>query len=112
MARVAEGKQSDAARVSLGLYTLVGEDERDLVARYRALQRWTPGGALNGELLEDYGRETLAGTPERCLDRLGWLARQGVEEFIVGAGCLPFSVYDWSMVELFAEAVIPAARSL
>jgi probable F420-dependent oxidoreductase len=112
MARVAEGKEPDADHISLGLYTLVGEDERDLVSRFRALQRWTPGGALGGELLEDYGRETLTGTPETCLDRLGWYAEKGVEEFIVGAGSLPFSVYDWSMVELFAEAVLPAARSL
>jgi alkanesulfonate monooxygenase SsuD/methylene tetrahydromethanopterin reductase-like flavin-dependent oxidoreductase (luciferase family) len=82
------------------------------VARFRALQRWTPGGALDGEPLDDYARETLTGTPETCLERLGWYARQGVEEFILGAGSLPFSVYDWSMVELFAEAVLPQARSL
>jgi alkanesulfonate monooxygenase SsuD/methylene tetrahydromethanopterin reductase-like flavin-dependent oxidoreductase (luciferase family) len=108
----AEGRRPESARVSLGLYTLVGEDERDLIARFRALQRWTPGGALDGETLEDYGRETLTGTPEACLERLERFAGHGVEEFIVGAGPIPFSVYDWSMVELFADAVLPAARSL
>jgi probable F420-dependent oxidoreductase len=112
MAWAAEGREPEAARVSLGLYTLVGEDERDLVERYRALQRWTPGGALDGELLDDYARDTLTGTPEACLERLAWFAGQGVEEFIVGAGSVPFSVYDWSMVELIAEAVVPEARSL
>lgn len=112
MACAAQGRQPESARISLGLYTLVGEDERDLVARFRVLQRWTPGGALDGELLDDYARETLTGTPETCLERLGWYARQGVEEFIVGAGSLPFSVYDWSMVELIAEGVLPHARSL
>ena len=112
MAWAATGREPKEARVSLGLYTLVGEDERDLVERFRALQRWTPGGALDGELLDDYARQTLTGTPEACLERLAWFARQGVEEFIVGAGSLPFSVYDWSMVELIGEAIVPEARAL
>ena len=112
MAWAAEGRELEAARLSVGLYTLVGEDERDLVERFRALQRWTPGGALDGAVLEDYARDTLTGTPEACLDRLAWFARQGVEEFIVGAGSVPFSVYDWSMVEVVAEAILPEARSL
>jgi len=112
MAWAAEGREPGAASVSLGLYTLVGEDERDLVGRFRALQRWTPGGALDGELLDDYARDTLTGTPDACLEQLAWFARQGVDEFIVGAGSVPFSVYDWSMVELIAEAVVPEARSL
>ena len=112
MAWAAEGRELEAARLSVGLYTLVGEDERDLVERFRALQRWTPGGALDGAVLEDYARDTLTGTPEACLDRLAWFAQQGVEEFIVGAGSLPFSVYDWSMVEVIAEAIVLEARSL
>src|SRR5207247_8574173 len=112
MACAAEGLEPGSDRNSVGLYTLVGEDERDLVKRFRALQRWTPGGALDGELLDDYARETLTGTPEACLERLGWFARQGGEEFIVGAGSSPFSVYDWSRVERFAEAVLPGARPL
>jgi probable F420-dependent oxidoreductase len=107
-----EGRDPKTARVSLGLYTLVGEDEPDLVSRFRALQRWTPGGALDGMLLDDYMRETLAGTPEACLARLARLAELGVEEFIVSAASLPFAVYDWSEVELIAEAILPAAAGL
>jgi probable F420-dependent oxidoreductase len=112
MALAAEGREPDGARISLGLYTLVGEDDGDLTARFRALQRWTPGGALDGVSLEEYGGDTLTGTPQVCLDRLGRFARQGVEEFIVGAGPIPFSVYDWSMVELVAESILPAARTI
>jgi hypothetical protein len=62
--------------------------------------------------LEDYAAETLTGTPERCLERLGAFAGHGVEELIVGAASLPFAVFDWSMVELIAESVIPRAREL
>src|SRR5207253_7763906 len=40
MAWAAQGRDPGSARISVGLYTLVGEDERDLVERFRALQRW------------------------------------------------------------------------
>ncbi|MGH2571997.1 MAG: LLM class flavin-dependent oxidoreductase [Actinomycetota bacterium] len=107
-----EGRDPGSVRLSLGLYTLVGEDERDLVARFRALQRWTPRGALDGELLDDYARDTLTGTPQMCLERLAEFGRSGVEEVIVAAASLPFAVYDWSMVELIGEALIPEAHRL
>jgi alkanesulfonate monooxygenase SsuD/methylene tetrahydromethanopterin reductase-like flavin-dependent oxidoreductase (luciferase family) len=98
-------------RLSIGLYTLVGEDEDDLERRYGALQRWLPG-PLDDVSLEAFAGDTLTGTPESVLEQLGRFGELGVEEFIVTAGSLPFSVYDWSMVELLAEAVIPKARGL
>jgi probable F420-dependent oxidoreductase len=107
-----EGRDPESVRLSVGLYSLVGEDERDLVSRFRALQRWAPGGALDGELLDEYARETLSGTPERCLEVLAAYSELGVEELIVGAASVPFAVYDWSMVELIAEAIIPEAHRL
>jgi probable F420-dependent oxidoreductase len=107
-----EGRDPGSISLSLGLYALVGEDDRDLVARFRALQRWTPGGALDGELLDDYVRDTLTGTPEACLERLSEYAGLGVEEVIVAAASLPFAVCDWSIVELIAEAIIPGAHRL
>jgi probable F420-dependent oxidoreductase len=108
----ATGRDPESVRLSIGLYTLVGEDERDVASRFRTLQRWTPGGALDGERLEAYARETLTGTPDACLEKLAGFARAGAEEFIVGAGSVPFSVADWSMVELAAEALIPGAHRL
>jgi alkanesulfonate monooxygenase SsuD/methylene tetrahydromethanopterin reductase-like flavin-dependent oxidoreductase (luciferase family) len=108
----AEGRDPSTVRRSIGLYTLVGEDDRDVAARYEALQRWTPGGALDAESLEDYARTSLTGTVESCLERLSEYAALGVEEFIVGAASLPFAVFDWSMVELIADAVVPRARGL
>lgn len=108
----AEGRDPETVRLSVGLHTLLGEDERDLTSRFRALQRWTPGGALDGELLDDYARDTLTGTPDACLEKLAGFAGAGAEEFIVGAGSVPFSVPDWSMVELIAEALIPRANLL
>jgi probable F420-dependent oxidoreductase len=107
-----EGRDPASVRLSLGLYTLVGEDERDLTHRFEVLRRWAPGGALDGQHLEDYARETLTGTPERSLETLGAFAAAGAEEFIVGAGPVPFSVADWSMVELIAGSLIPQAHRL
>jgi alkanesulfonate monooxygenase SsuD/methylene tetrahydromethanopterin reductase-like flavin-dependent oxidoreductase (luciferase family) len=112
--RVAEGEGRDPStvRVSLGLYALVGEDERDLAARFRALQAWTPGNGIDAVTLDAYASDTLTGTVDACLERLAEFASHGVEELIVSAATLPFAVYDWSMVELIAEQLIPAARSL
>jgi alkanesulfonate monooxygenase SsuD/methylene tetrahydromethanopterin reductase-like flavin-dependent oxidoreductase (luciferase family) len=107
-----ENRDPESVRRSVGLYTLVGEDERDLRARFQALQRWTPGGALDGTSLEAFAEDTLTGTPEDCLKRLGRFAELGVEEMIVGAASIPFAVFDWSMVELVAEEIIPEAHRL
>lgn len=107
-----EGRDPKEVRLSLGLYTLVGEDERDLVARYRALQRWAPGGTLDGELLDDWARNKLVGTPERVVERLHEFSALGVEEMIVSGASVPFALHDESMLAVFAEGVIPAARDL
>jgi len=96
----------------VGLYALVGEDERDVARRFDALQRWTPGGALDGESLEAWAKGTLTGTVDGCLEQLASFAEIGVEECILSAASLPFGVCDWSMVELIAEQLIPRARSL
>ena len=90
----------------------MGEDDRDLAARYRALQRWAPGGAMDGVALEDFALDTLVGTVERCLERLAAFAQGGVEEMIVCPANVPFSVFDWGQVELIAERLIPAAREI
>lgn len=112
--RAAEREQRDptSVRLSLGLYTLVGEDERDLASRFEALQRWTPGRALDGVRLEDFAQDTLTGTPDECMEKLAAVAGAGAEEFIVGAGSVPFAVAEWSLVELIAEAIIPEAHRL
>lgn len=107
-----EGRDPATLRLSLGLYTLVGENPDDLVARFRAIQRWMPGGALDGELLDAYAVDTLTGTPEQALERIAAFVKLGVEEMIVCLSPVWFSLPDPSMLDLFAETVIPAARSL
>jgi alkanesulfonate monooxygenase SsuD/methylene tetrahydromethanopterin reductase-like flavin-dependent oxidoreductase (luciferase family) len=108
----AEGRDPDDVRLSVGLYALVGEDERDLRERFRALQAWAPGGAMDGVPLQDFAGDTLTGTPEACLERLAAFRDVGVEEVILSAASIPFAVFDWSMVDLIARAVIPEAMKL
>jgi probable F420-dependent oxidoreductase len=107
-----EGRDPASVRLSVGLYALVGETEEDLVSRWRSMQRWTPGGALDGEMLEEWAAGTLTGTAERCLEQLASFAALGVEEMVLSPASVPFAVFDWSMVELVAEAVIAAAHAL
>lgn len=106
------GRDPASLRRSVGLYTLIGEDERDLVQRWLALQRWMPNGALDGELLEDWARDTLTGTPDRILERLAAFADLGVTEVILSMSALPFAHFDPEMLEIFATEVLPAARDL
>lgn len=105
-----EGRDPATLRRSIGLYSLVGENERDLVEGFRAMQRWMPRGALDGELLEDWMRDTLTGTPERVLELVVRYAQLGVEEIIISASSLPFAICDLSRLEVFAEEVIVPAR--
>jgi F420-dependent oxidoreductase-like protein len=104
------GRDPASVRRSLGLFALVGEDERDLAARWRALQRWTPGGALAGTTLEAWGHDKLVGTTDRVVERIMAFGDLGVEELIVSVGSLPFAMFDDEAVEAFARTVIPAVR--
>jgi F420-dependent oxidoreductase-like protein len=107
-----EDRDPTSVRLSVGLHTLVGRNGGELQARYQAMQEWSPGGALNDVALEDFAEDTLTGPPDVCLRKLSAFARNGVEEVIVAPASLPFAFFDWSMVELIAEELIPAAHEL
>jgi probable F420-dependent oxidoreductase len=107
-----EGRDPSSLRLSLGLYTIVGADPRDLGARFRAIQRAMPAGVLEGETLDTFAADTLTGTPSQVLDRLGRFAEIGVEEVIVAPAPLPFAIPDPSIPEMLAAEVFPEARSL
>ncbi|MFN2589218.1 MAG: LLM class flavin-dependent oxidoreductase, partial [Actinomycetota bacterium] len=83
------GRDPATVRRSVGLYSLVGQDDRDVAHRFEALRRWTPGGALDRTSVAAYARDTLTGTPEDCIKRLSRFAELGVEEVIVSAASLP-----------------------
>ncbi len=104
-----EGRDPVTLRLSVGLYALVGKDRDDVEARFAAMRKWAPGGAIDGVSLDEWARGALVGTPEEVLETVGQFADLGVEEIIVSLGPLPFSVYDRSAIDAFAEAVVAAS---
>ena len=101
------GRPLEEVRRSLGLATLLGRDADDLAARWRRLQAWTPGGALDGVELRDWAASRLAGTPDQVLEQLrGWEAR-GVEQVVANFAGVPFSVFEDGQLDLAGELVLP-----
>jgi alkanesulfonate monooxygenase SsuD/methylene tetrahydromethanopterin reductase-like flavin-dependent oxidoreductase (luciferase family) len=94
----------------VGLYTLVGEDDRDLATRFEALQRWMPGGALDGHSLGEFADGALVGTAERIRERVADFEDLGVEEIIASPAALPFASFDPPMIELLAQTVAQSAN--
>jgi probable F420-dependent oxidoreductase len=104
-----EGRDPATLRLSVGLYTLVGEDDRDLDRRYRALQEWGPSPAAGP--LEEFARGALVGTPDRVLETVAEFEALGVEEIVISPASLPFALPDPTTVEVFAEAVLAPASA-
>jgi probable F420-dependent oxidoreductase len=107
-----EGRDPATVRLSVGLYALVGDDEKDVAERYERLRAWAPGGSLDAVALDEFARDTLVGTVEQCLERIAAFAAHGVEEIIVSPSCLPFAVHDWSSVDLIGERLLPEAQRI
>lgn len=106
------GRDPGTLRLSLGLFTVLGEDERDLERRYARMAERLPPGVATAMPLEALRRECLAGTPEQALERLARFAELGVEELVVSPAPIWFSLPDPSMLELVAETLIPGAHAL
>jgi probable F420-dependent oxidoreductase len=106
------GRDPASLRLSLGLFTVVGEDEADLDRRFELMREGLPAGVADKIPRGVLEQECLVGTPERVLERLARFAELGVEELIVSAAPLWFSLPDPSMLDVLADAVIPGAHAL
>ena len=107
-----DGRDPRTVKRSVGLYTVVGESQPDVEARWKRIQGWASDGAFAGSDLGAWRQDKLVGTPDQVLERMGAFASHGVEEMIVSVGPLPFAIADEEMVDLIAEQVIPRARSI
>ncbi len=92
---------------SLGLYALVGEDERDLAARFERLRAGTPPGVLDAVTLDAWRVGRLVGTVEQVREQAERWAELGVETLIVGPGAVPFQVASLDDVDALADALRP-----
>jgi probable F420-dependent oxidoreductase len=106
------GRDPATFRLSLGLYTIVGEDEPDVVRRYELMRERLPAGVVDAVPLDALRRDGLVGTPAQVLERLERFAELGVSELVVGPAPVWFAMPDPSMLDLLAERVLPYARAL
>jgi probable F420-dependent oxidoreductase len=106
------GRDPETFRLSLGLFTVVGEDETDLRRRFELMGERLPTGVRQAIGLDTLRKECLAGTTEQVVERMAEFAALGVSELIVCPAPVWFSIPDRSMVDLFAERVIPSLREL
>jgi probable F420-dependent oxidoreductase len=101
------GREPGEVRRSLGLATLVGRDADDLAERWRRLQAWAPGGALDQTSLADWAASRLVGTPDEILAQLRRWEDLGVEQVVCSFGNVPFSLFEDEQLELVAELILP-----
>ncbi len=100
------GRDPASFRLSLGLYSLMGEDEAAARAVFERGRAAMPGAAMADERYEDWRDDTLSGTPEQVLERIATFAALGVEEIVIAPWVLPFAIPEPEQVELFAQQVV------
>jgi alkanesulfonate monooxygenase SsuD/methylene tetrahydromethanopterin reductase-like flavin-dependent oxidoreductase (luciferase family) len=98
------GRDPNSIRRTVGLTTLIGRDADDIARRWRALQGWAPGGALNGVGLREWARTRLVGTPQEIRGHLDDWRRSGVEQIVLSCGA-PFALWEDCQWDLAAEVV-------
>jgi probable F420-dependent oxidoreductase len=99
------GRDPGSVTRSLGLYTLCGEDERDLERRFERLRAVSPRGVLDGVTLEQWREGRLVGTSEQVREQADAWAALGVETLVVGLGAVPFAVTALDDLESVAHAI-------
>jgi probable F420-dependent oxidoreductase len=106
----AEGRDPSTFGLSVGLYSLIGEDEAAARAAFERGRAAAPGNSMAADDYATWFADTLSGTPEQILERVGAFEALGVREIIVSPWVLPFAIHEPEQVELFAERVIAPAR--
>lgn len=107
----AAGRDPVSITRSLGLYTLVGEDQADLERRFERMRRLAPGGMLDDTSLVQWREGRLVGTMEEVAEQKAAWEAAGVAELICCVGPLPFSLSAADDLEVAVAALRgPAAR--
>jgi probable F420-dependent oxidoreductase len=102
----AEDRDPATFGLSVGLYSLLGEDEATSRAAFEHGRAAAPGDAMTSDDYESWRADTLSGTPEQVLERVAAFESLGVREIIVAPWVLPFAIHEPEQVELFADRVI------
>jgi probable F420-dependent oxidoreductase len=106
----AAGRDPTSFGLSIGLYSLIGEDESAARAAFERGRAAAPGDAMAGDDYTSWRADTLSGTPDEILERVAAFESLGVRELIVSPWVLPFAIHEPEQVELFSERVITPSR--
>jgi len=90
---------------SLGLYTLVGEDQADLERRYERLRSVSPPGVLDAVGLDQWRQGRLVGTVAEVQDQVGAWRELGIETLMLNTGAVPFATGPDDDLELAVSAI-------
>jgi probable F420-dependent oxidoreductase len=104
------GRDPATFGLSVGLYSLIGENEEAARAAFDRGRAGAPGDAMAADDYGSWRADTLSGTPDQILERVAAFESLGVRELIVSPWVLPFAIHEPEQVELFAERVIAPAR--
>jgi probable F420-dependent oxidoreductase len=107
----AEDRDPATFGLSIGLYSLIGEDEAAAQAAFERGRAAAPGDAMAADDYGSWRADTLSGTPAQVLERVAAFESLGVQEIIVAPWVLPFAIHEPEQVELFAERVIAPSRA-
>jgi alkanesulfonate monooxygenase SsuD/methylene tetrahydromethanopterin reductase-like flavin-dependent oxidoreductase (luciferase family) len=105
-----EGRDPMTFRRTVGLYGTIGETEEEARARFERARASFPGDAMRDETWGSWRADTLSGSPEQVIERVGMFEALGVEELILSPWTLPFAVIEPEVVDVFAQRVMPACR--
>ncbi len=105
------GRDPATFRLSVGMYSVVGEDESEARAAFERGRAGFPGGAMDTETWESWRADTLSGSPSQVIERVHELKALGVEEIVVSPWVLPFAVHEPAVVDVLAERVIAPLRA-
>lgn len=105
-----EDRDPTTFRLSVGLYSLLGESDTAFRALFHRGKASMPGDAMRDETEATWRADTLSGTPDQVIERARAFEAIGVEEIVIAPWVLPFSVREPEIVELFAARVLPEFR--
>src|SRR5207302_1307008 len=98
------GRDPATVARSVGLYTLVGENEADLQQRWRALQQLSPPGVVDDVSLDQWRKGHLVGTVEQVAEHLAAWKTAGITSLVANLGTVPFQVGQMEGMDALATA--------
>ncbi len=99
------GRDPSTVWRSLGLYTLCGENERDLARRFELMAASAPPGVMRGQDLATFRAGRLVGTVDEVREQVATWQALGVDTLIAGIGAVPFHVSSRDDVEMLGKAL-------